>query len=145
MNDSSNDDAEDDEQGPEIPRAPRAAAGKGTTSPGESQRKKLELIAIGKAKGFLTYDEVNAQMRQGTAPSKQMDDWLSAFSREGIELVDSASNPKVTTGAGEADSEDEEERRGDARRKKRKRTPTAIPRPTTRCACTCARWGRSRC
>jgi len=54
----------------------------------ESERKKRELITMGKAKGFLTYDEVNEHMPENIVSSDQMDDWLSAFSGEGIEIVD---------------------------------------------------------
>ena len=46
----------------------------------ESERKKRELITMGKAKGFLTYDEVNEHMPENIVSSDQMDDWLSAFS-----------------------------------------------------------------
>src|SRR5947207_15623299 len=60
----------------------------------ERARKKRELIARGKAKGFLTYDEINEQMPESLASSHQMDDWLSAFSAEGIESVDSPSKLK---------------------------------------------------
>ena len=52
----------------------------------EGERKKRELIAIGKAKGFLTDDEVNDQLPDRGSPAL-MDDWLSAFADEGIEIV----------------------------------------------------------
>jgi RNA polymerase primary sigma factor len=74
----------------------------------ENERKKRELISMGKAKGFLTYDEVNEHMPENIVSSDQMDDWLSAFSGEGIELVDSATKIKVAEKA-EAQDEDEEE------------------------------------
>ena len=61
----------------------------------ESERKKRELITMGKAKGFLTYDEVNEHMPENIVSSEQMDDWLTTFSGEGIELVDSASKIKI--------------------------------------------------
>ena len=68
---------------------------KSTTSAKESERKKRELITMGKAKGFLTYDEVNEHMPESIVSSDQMDDWLSAFSGEGIEIVDSSPKLKV--------------------------------------------------
>jgi RNA polymerase primary sigma factor len=102
------DDNDELDSGPPVPR--NGAAPKGTTSRKESDRKKRELIAIGKAKGFLTYDEVNEQMPEGIAPAHQMDDWLSAFSAEGIELVDASSKIKVVDkGAGEAASEEDDD------------------------------------
>ena len=57
------------------------------TIPNEGERKKRELIAIGKAKGFLTEDEVNEHLPESIASSVLMDDWLSAFAAEGIEIV----------------------------------------------------------
>src|SRR6266404_9012575 len=118
--DTFNDSADmDDDDGEEIPRTPKAAkagakngakngAGKPATSAKESERKKRELITMGKAKGFLTYDEVNEHMPENIVSSDQMDDWLSAFSGEGIEIVDSSSKLKVTE-KGDAESEEEEE------------------------------------
>jgi RNA polymerase primary sigma factor len=125
-------DTDNDDDGEEIPRVPRAAkagakngAGKngaaaaaagaggkkGAPSAKETERKKRELITMGKAKGFLTYDEVNEHMPESIVSSDQMDDWLSAFSGEGIEIVDSSSKIKVPEkgAAGEAAAEEEEE------------------------------------
>jgi RNA polymerase primary sigma factor len=90
----------------------------------ESERKKRELITMGRAKGFLTYDEVNDHMPETIVSSDQIDDWLSTLGGEGIEIVDSASQVRVdekSTGpepeearttpepARSADAEEEEE------------------------------------
>src|SRR5215471_14674917 len=102
----------DDDDGEEIPRVPKNGASKNgagkkaSAAQKESERKKRELINMGKAKGFLTYDEVNEHMPESIVSSDQMDDWLSAFSGEGIEIVDSSSKIKV---AEKSDSEEEEE------------------------------------
>jgi RNA polymerase primary sigma factor len=123
MNETSDNESDnDDDEGEEIPRVPRSRAAKngaakngaptekGTTSPKESERSKRELIAMGKAKGFLTHDEINEQMPESIVSSHQMDDWLSAFSGAGIEIVDSSSKIKVAQkDAGEAASEEEED------------------------------------
>jgi RNA polymerase primary sigma factor len=123
--------AESDE-GEEIPRVPHNGAAnngaakngglakKGTTVQKENERKKRELIAMGKAKGFLTYDEVNEHMPESIVSSALMDDWLSAFAAEGIEIVDSSSKAKGTDKpAGEAAPQDEEAEEGeDAEAKK---------------------------
>jgi RNA polymerase primary sigma factor len=107
-------DTMDDDDGEEIPRTPKppkngaAASAKKAASAKESEKKKRELITMGKAKGFLTYDEVNEHMPESIVSSDQMDDWLSAFSGEGIEIVDSSSKIKVTDKSGEADAEEEE-------------------------------------
>jgi RNA polymerase primary sigma factor len=117
-NESDRDDL-DDEEVPRTPRPPKAgkngaaAAGSGKkASNKESERKKRELITMGKAKGFLTYDEVNEHMPENIVSSDQMDDWLSAFSGEGIEIVDSASKIKVPgkeAADGEAEADEDEE------------------------------------
>jgi RNA polymerase primary sigma factor len=85
---------------------------KSTTSAKESERNKRELIAMGKAKGFVTHDDVNEHMPESTLSSDQMDDWLSALSDEGIEIVDSSSKVKVsgeTTQEAAPDEEEDEE------------------------------------
>src|SRR5688572_12703670 len=114
--DSDNDNDMDDDDAEDVPRPPKAPkngapkASKKSSGNKESERKKRELITMGKAKGFLTYDEVNEHMPENIVSSDQMDDWLSAFSGEGIEIVDSSSKLKVAEkGDGEAESEDEEE------------------------------------
>ncbi len=104
----------DDDDGEEIPRTPKppkngaAAASKKSAAAKESEKKKRELITMGKAKGFLTYDEVNEHMPESIVSSDQMDDWLSAFSGEGIEIVDSSSKLKVTEKNGESEEADED-------------------------------------
>src|SRR6476619_856707 len=111
--DNDNDNDMDDDDGEEVPRAPKppkngAAKAPKKSASKESERKKRELITMGKAKGFLTYDEVNEHMPENIVSSDQMDDWLSAFSGEGIEIVDSSSKLKVEA-KGEAEEEEEEE------------------------------------
>src|SRR5216117_1065146 len=66
--DNDNDNDMDDDDGEEVPRTPKAPKNgaskpsKKSSSNKESERKKRELITMGKAKGFLTYDEVNEHM-----------------------------------------------------------------------------------
>ena len=83
--DNENDDDMDDDDAEEVPRRPRRPRTAPPPRPKksshkESERKKRELITMGKAKGFLTYDEVNEHMPENIVSSDQMDDWLSAFS-----------------------------------------------------------------
>ncbi len=120
-NESDRDDMDDDEEVPRTPKPPKAgkngaaaangAGKKASSSHKESERKKRELITMGKAKGFLTYDEVNEHMPENIVSSDQMDDWLSAFSGEGIEIVDSSSKIKVPgkSEGGEEAAEEEDE------------------------------------
>jgi len=122
--DNDNDNDMDDDDGEEVPRAPKppkngAAKAPKKSSNKESERKKRELITMGKAKGFLTYDEVNEHMPENIISSDQMDDWLSAFSGEGIEIVDSSSKLKVQKGeSAEAEAQDDEEEETEAASKK---------------------------
>jgi RNA polymerase primary sigma factor len=121
-------DGDDNDEGEEIPSAPRKGAAKngapakrGTTFHKESERKKSELITMGKAKGFLTYDEVSEHMPESIVSPGLMDDWLSAFSGEGIEIVDSSSKIKVVekgaeeTAPEEAEDEEIQAKKGEAK------------------------------
>ena len=131
MDDTFDSDNEDNDDGEEIPRIPRNGAAKngaakngaaaakkpaGPISAKETERKKRELITMGKAKGFLTYDEVNEHMPESIVSSDQMDDWLSAFSGEGIEIVDSSSKIKIADKGGEAGAEEEEDEEVEAKK-----------------------------
>ena len=119
QDDDRDDDREDGEKSPPSGRSRKRAAAT-TTEAGartkggggsakENDRKKRELITIGKAKGFLTYDEVNEHMPENIVSSDQMDEWLTAFSGEGIELVDSTSKLKVADKGEAAPAEQEED------------------------------------
>src|SRR3954467_3090369 len=110
------DDVDDDDEPEEAAPPKRPASNK------ESERKKRELITMGKAKGFLTYDEVNDHMPESIVSSDQIDDWLSTLGGEGIEIVDSSSQVKVSdkvegdepeeTTARREEAEEEEEEDG---------------------------------
>src|SRR5579871_5750168 len=54
----------------------------------DTERQKQKLITMGKAKGYVTYDEVNDHMPDEIVSSDQIDDWLSTLGDEGIEVVD---------------------------------------------------------
>jgi RNA polymerase primary sigma factor len=64
----------------------------------QTERRKQQLISMGKAKGYLTYDDVNDHMPDDVVSSDQIDDWLSSLGDEGIEVVDSANSVKVHSG-----------------------------------------------
>jgi RNA polymerase primary sigma factor len=99
-----NDDNQDDDELEAV-----KTATKRPPSNKESERKKRELITIGKAKGFLTYDEVNDHMPESIVSSDQIDDWLSTLGGEGIEIVDSSSHVKVADKSGDEGAPAEEE------------------------------------
>jgi RNA polymerase primary sigma factor len=54
-----------------------------------TERRKQQLITMGKARGFVTYDEVNDHMPEDIVPD-QIDEWLSTLGDEGIEVVDAS-------------------------------------------------------
>ena len=85
-----NDDGPDDEDVEPVGKL----AAKRAVSSKENQRKQRDLITIGKAKGFLTFDEVNDHMVESIGSSDHIDDWLSTLGGEGIEIVESAFHVK---------------------------------------------------
>jgi len=50
-----------------------------------------QLIAVGKEKGYLLYDEVNELLPADITSSEELDDLFSTFGHAGIEVVDSES------------------------------------------------------
>src|SRR4051812_28976387 len=129
--DNDNDNEMDDDDGEEVPRAPKppkngaAAKAPRPASNKESERKKRELITMGKAKGFLTYDEINDHMPENIVSSDQIDDWLSTLGGEGIEVVDSASEVKVSEKRTDEEAEEEEEEEGAEGATAKKASPDA--------------------
>ena len=100
--------SEDTQDDDELEEVSKQLAKKGSANK-ESERKKRELITMGKAKGFLTYDEVNDHMPESIVSSDQIDDWLSTLGGEGIEIVDASSQVKVEDKAPPAEAEAEED------------------------------------
>jgi RNA polymerase primary sigma factor len=79
-------------------------------APNEAERKKRELITMGKAKGFLTEDEVNEHLPDGIVWSALMDDWLSAFAAEGIEVIGKSAGDAGDAGDAEAKQAEDADR-----------------------------------
>lgn len=67
-----------------------------------------DLISLGKSKGFLTYDEVNNFLPPDVASAEQLDDVMSVFGEQDIEIVDSSSNIKIKQSAKEEEREETE-------------------------------------
>ena len=101
-----NDDNQDDD---DLEEVSKQLAAKKSGSSKETERKKRELISMGKAKGFLTYDEVNDHMPENIVSSDQIDDWLSTLGGEGIEIVDASTQVKVEEKTPPAEAEEEPE------------------------------------
>jgi RNA polymerase primary sigma factor len=63
---------------------------------GKSKEGVQGLIDLGKKKGFLTYDDVNEALPADAVAPDQIDDVLSALDDEDIEVVDDATNLKIS-------------------------------------------------
>jgi RNA polymerase primary sigma factor len=100
---------EDNQEEDELEEVSKQLAAKKGGSSKETERKKRELITMGKAKGFLTYDEVNDHMPENIVSSDQIDDWLSTLGGEGIEIVDASTQVKVEDKTPPAEAEEEPE------------------------------------
>lgn len=93
-----------------------------------------KMIAQGKEKGFVTYDELNKALPPEEVSSEQIEDTMSILSEAGVNVVE---------------SEDAEEASGDAKEKKPK--PQAVTSivilagRTIRSACICGKWAVSNC
>ncbi|MEB2311453.1 MAG: RNA polymerase sigma factor RpoD [Polyangiaceae bacterium] len=76
-----------------------------TNGKGKEKSPEVEqLVALGKTKGFLTYDDVHEALPSEELGADQMDDVLSALDDEEIEVVDDSSNIKIAPRRG-ADEE----------------------------------------
>ena len=107
-----------------------------------SQAAVKKMIATAKARGYITYDELNEVLPPEQVTSEQIEDVMAMLSEMGINVIDND----------EADDEDgarddaPPDRRGERLARARHDLASAARRstaPTTRCACTCARWARS--
>ena len=105
--------------------SPGSRTAAGTTSPGgraapsatrakSRERKEVQaLLDKGKAKGFLTYDEVNDALPPEMVTSEQIDDLMMLLADEDIEVVDAASQvrgEKKKAAASHSDSDDDRPR-----------------------------------
>src|ERR1700723_2683182 len=79
-----------------------------------------QLIAVGKERGYLLYDEVNDSLPAEVHSSEEIDDLLTTFERNGIEIYEDKASAKaaraveVSTVPGERDAkEDAHEADGD--------------------------------
>src|SRR6201999_4332714 len=69
-----------------------------------------QLIAVGKERGYLLYDEVNDLLPAQVHSSEEIDDLLTTFERNGIEIYEDQASAKaaraveVSTGDGDRDA-----------------------------------------
>ncbi|MHB8420334.1 MAG: RNA polymerase sigma factor RpoD [Myxococcales bacterium] len=89
------------------------------TGPAASRVEVKALLDRGREKGFLTYDEVNDALPTDIVSSDQIDDVMSMFGENDIEIVDDATKVKLPETkppepeAAEKEAEEEEEREVD--------------------------------
>ncbi len=70
-------------------------ASSGAHSRSRESKEVQQLIDLGKAKGFLTYEEVNDALPQDVVAPDQIDDVISALGDEDIQIVDAATQVKI--------------------------------------------------
>ena len=100
------------------------------------------LIARGKERGYITFDELNAILPPDQNSSEQIEDVMAKFSEMGIQVVESEETEDGEAPVAKAEKAEEAEGR---RSRPATSTRPASAAPTTRCACTCARWAASSC
>src|SRR6202047_5691852 len=65
-----------------------------------------KMLARGKERGYLTYDELNAALPQDQVSSEQIEDTMTMLSELGVNVIESEESDEPTTVEGdEADSE----------------------------------------
>ncbi|GIK98508.1 MAG: RNA polymerase sigma factor RpoD [Alphaproteobacteria bacterium] len=69
-----------------------------------------KMIARGKERGYVTYDELNAVLPQDQVSSEQIEDTMALLSEMGINVIDSDEQEDASAETAEADDEEEEGR-----------------------------------
>jgi len=95
-----------------------------------------KMVTEGKAKGHVTYDNLNKALPPDQVSSEQIEDTMSMLSEMGINVVENEDGEEAAPAkaAPEGDS---------ARAQKGNVDEADRAAPTTRSACTCAKWVRS--
>ncbi|MCB9555620.1 MAG: RNA polymerase sigma factor RpoD [Deltaproteobacteria bacterium] len=89
--------------------AATAAAAAATATEEQLDPRQRKLIALGKARGYLTFDEISSNMPEHLTSPEQIEEWLSSFSNRGIEVVDSARQAKSPSVAEKDEREDDDD------------------------------------
>ncbi len=88
-----------------------------------------KLIALGKEKGFLTYEDINNTLAAETVSTEQLNTLVSMFGEMDIDIVESADTQRAAKPADVKESEDEEEgESGDDNEREIDLTPGALSR-----------------
>ena len=83
---------------PEVNKDDAAADAAGTDV---TQQTIKALMKLGKERGFVTHDELNAALPAEDTTSEQIDDVMSALSEMGVSVVDSAESEESEEGSGD--------------------------------------------
>ena len=71
-----------------------------------------KMIALGKQRGFVTFDELNAALPQGQVSSERIDDTMSMLSESGVNVVESEENEDSNESTGIEKVEEKEPESG---------------------------------
>ena len=82
-----------------------------------------QLIAMGKERGYLLYDEVNDILPPEVHSSEEIDDLLSTFERYGIDVYEDLSSAKAALAAADASDAPEVVVKEEARLRRRRTRP----------------------
>src|SRR6476469_6560605 len=69
-----------------------------------------KMVARGKERGYLTYDELNAALPQDQVSSEQIEDTMTMLSELGINLIESEEGEEPAAAAAEEEGGDGEQR-----------------------------------
>ena len=92
-----------------------------------------ELIKLAKEQGYLTFDDLNEALPEGSDRADELDAILTRLRRLEIDIIEASEVDRYKDG-----KKDTEEEEGESR--SRSSTFSMI-----RCGCTSSRWARSRC
>jgi RNA polymerase primary sigma factor len=79
----------------------------------DTEEKKKKLVAMGKAKGFVTFDEVNDHMPNHLTTADAIEDWMELLGAQGIEVVESAEQAKGKSAKKDKDEDEEDKDKDD--------------------------------
>ena len=103
-----------------------------------------KMIARGKERGYVTYDELNAALPPDQMSSEQIEDTMAMLTEMGINVVESEETEEPAARRPRSPRRTTEEAEAEAQPPATSTTTTSAA-PTIPCACTCARWAPSSC
>ena len=101
------------------------------------------LLKTAKARGYVTYDQLNSVLPSEEVSSEQIEDTMAMLSDMGINVVETEESEEQQEVAEEPDEEEGRALTTQAVPATTAPAPSRPSAPTTPCACTCARWALS--